>query len=81
MIDVEAVDLLDRGGAHADTRGLGAYLLGECGPRLRVEPLGVVDSGDIGLRRKHHRCCHHRTGKRAHAHFIDTRDVANAGLP
>ena len=81
MIDVETVDLLDRCGAHGETRRLGAYFLGERRPRLGVEPFGIVDSGDAGFGREHHRSGHHGPGKRAHAHFIDARDVANAGLP
>ena len=81
MIDIETVDLLDRGGTHGKTRRLGAYFLGERRPRLGVEPFGIVHSGDAGFRREHHCGSHHRAGKRAHAHFIDARDVANAGLP
>ena len=81
MIDIEPVDLLDRRRADADARGLGTNFHSQFGPRLRIESLGIVDPGDIGLRRKHDRRRDNGPCERTDPRFIDPGDVAHAGLP
>ena len=81
MIDVQVVDFLDRRNAHADPGRLGAYLLGERCACLGIQPLGVVDTGNIRIGRKHHRCGDDRSRERTHARLVDTGDVTHAGLP
>lgn len=71
-----------RRAAHVSPgKSLGAYLLGEQSPRCGVQPLGIVDTHDVGPGREHHRCGYDRAGKRTHARFVRTCDVAHAGLP
>jgi hypothetical protein len=81
MIDVDGVDLLDRRDTEADTGRFRPNLFGQLFARFGVEPLRVVDTVDLGLRRKHDGGGHDRTGERSHTHFVDACDVAHARLP
>ena len=45
-VDVQGVDLLRRGQAHPDRRGLPEEACGQLGPLGRSDTFGVVDGGD-----------------------------------
>ena len=74
-VDVDGVDLLDRGDADRPRRRRGLDLHRETLSLLGVELLRVVDVGDAAARREHDRRGVDRSGERAHAGLVDTRHV------
>ena len=72
---------VDLGAADADAaRGRADAPLG-VRALLEIELLRIVDAGELGVRREHHRGRDHGTGQRPHADLVDARDVLHAGAP
>src|SRR5262249_30624108 len=49
--------------------------------RRRIQLLRIVDAGDVGLGRKHHRRGDHGARERRHTRLVDAGDVADARFP
>jgi hypothetical protein len=82
VVDVDRVDLPDRGGAESDRQGALADPRGEALAQLGGQRLGVVDSANRpGVRWHDHRACDDGARERAPSDFIHSGEERSPGAP